>query len=55
MDQEHYYQKGIQEGIAKNQKDMAVNLYKNGVSIELIAKSSNLSADEVKKIISNNI
>ena len=33
---------------------MVKSLYQNGVSIDLIAKSSNLSIDEVKKIIGKN-
>ena len=61
MDQDHYYQKGIEEGIqegieqgiAKTQKDMAINLYNNGVSIDVIAKCAGISPQEVKNIINN--
>ena len=69
MDQDHYYQKGIEEGIqegiaqgieqgikqgiAKNQKDMAINLYNNGVSIDIISKCAGISPQEVKSIINN--
>ena len=57
MDQDHYYQKGIeegiQEGIAKSQKDMAINLYNNGVSIDIISKCAGISPQEVKSIINN--
>ena len=35
----------------KEKTQMVKSLYQNGVSIELIAKSSNLSIDEVKKIV----
>ena len=35
----------------KEKTQIVKSLYQNGVSIELIAKSSNLSIDEVKKII----
>lgn len=35
----------------KEKTQIVKSLYQNGISIELIAKSSNLSIDEVKKII----
>ena len=38
----------------KEKTQMVKSLYQNGVSIDLIAKSSNLSIDEVKKIIGKN-
>ena len=46
-------EEGIEEGIQKNQKEVALNLYQMGMEIELIAKAVNLSADEVKKILNN--
>ena len=48
QDQEFYFKKGKQE----NKIEMIINLYHNRVSVETIAKSANLSIDEVKKIIS---
>ena len=50
-DQEHYYQKGIEEGIAKNKKEMILNMYNDKLSLDTISKYSNLSIDDVKKII----
>ena len=44
-------EEGIEEGIQKNQKEVALNLYQMGMEIELIAKAVNLSVDEVKKIL----
>ena len=38
----------------KEKTQIVKSLYQNGVSIDLIAKSSNLSIDEVKKIIGKN-
>ena len=64
QDQEFYFKKGKQEGIElgkqegielgkqENKIEMIINLYHNRVSVETIAKYSNLSMDEVKKIIS---
>ena len=37
--------------LKEEKTQMVKSLYQNGVSIDLIAKSSNLSIDEVKKII----
>ena len=50
-DQEHYYQKGIEEGITKTRKEMILNMYNDKLSLDTISKYSNLSIDEVKKII----
>ena len=48
--------KGINDGIAQGseatRREMIINLYKNGVSSDLISKSANLSKEEVLKIIS---
>ena len=56
QDQEFYFKKGKEEGIElgkqENKIEMIINLYHNRVSVETIAKSANLSIDEVKKIIS---
>ena len=45
---------GIDIGIEQNRIEMIINLYKNGVSLELISKSSGLSIKEIEKIIENN-
>ena len=50
-DQEHNYQKGIEEGITKTKKEMILNMYNDKLSLDTISKYSNLSIDEVKKII----
>ena len=42
---------GIKEGIEQNKIEMIKNFYNIGTPIEDIAKASNLSVDEVKKII----
>ena len=42
---------GVKEGIEQNKIEMIKNFYRIGTSIEDIAKASNLSIDEVKKII----
>ena len=45
---------GIIEGILKNKKDMVINLNNNGVSTDIISKSTGLSIDEVNDIIKSN-
>ena len=42
--------KGIEQGVEQNRIEMIKNFYKIGTPIEDIAKASNLSVDEVKKI-----
>lgn len=41
----------IEEGVAKGKKEAVIGLYKNDISIEIIAKSLNLSEEKVKSII----
>ena len=56
QDQEFYFKKGKQEGIElgkqENKIEMIINMFNDNVSLDTIAKYSNLSIDEVKKIIS---
>ena len=47
-------EEGIIEGILKNKKDMVINFNNNGVSIDIISKSTGLSIDEVNDIIKSN-
>ena len=47
-------EEGIIEGILKNKKDMVINLNNNGVSIDIISKSTGLSKEEIQKIIKSN-
>ena len=42
---------GREEGRAENRKEMIINFNNNNVPIDVIAKSANLTIDEVKKII----
>ena len=44
-------EKGMAQGIEQNRIEMIKNFYKIGTSIEDIAKASNLSVEEVKKIV----
>jgi len=43
-------QKGLEEGIDKGKKEVALELLKEGVSIELIKKTTKLSVDEIKEL-----
>ena len=38
----------------KNRVETVVNFYKNGASLELISKSTNMSIDDVKDILVKN-
>ena len=53
MDQEEYYQKGIQKGIIDTKQEMVINMYNDKVSLESIAKYANLSLKEIEDIINN--
>ena len=46
-------QRGIEQGSDNTKKAMIVELNNNGISLDIISKSSGLSIDEVKKIINN--
>jgi hypothetical protein len=46
-----FYKDGFKEGAAEKQTEMIRNFAKNGVSIEIIAKTTNLDVETVKKII----
>ncbi len=49
-------EKGIAEGKAKNRIENALNLYKNGASLELISKSLNMDIEKLKNLlIQNNV
>lgn len=41
------------EGAEENARENAINFYKNGVSIEVIAKSMNKTIEEVQAIINS--
>ena len=45
---------GREEGILENKKEMVINLYNNNVPIEIIAKSANLTIEEINDIIKSN-
>ncbi len=47
---------GKAEGIAENRIENALNLYKNGISLDIISKSLNMDIEELKNIlIQNNV
>ena len=49
-DKKHYIEIGREE----RTNEMIINFYKNGVSLELISKSSGLSIQEIEKILKDN-
>ena len=44
---------GFEKGKEEKAKEAAISFYKNGVSIELIAKSLDMTIEQVKQIVSN--
>ena len=48
------YGRGYDEGVEKAQKEMIINMYNDNVSIDVIAKYSNLTMEEVQEIIYKN-
>ena len=48
--QEGYFE-GVDDGVKQNQCEIVLNMYNNKISIEMISKCTNLSQDEVLKII----
>ena len=51
MDQEEYFQKGMKQGIEENQKQVIKNMLNDNVDIKTISKYTNLSINELQKII----
>lgn len=47
-------EEAVEEGSNKTKAEMIINLYNNGVSLDIISKSSGLSIEEVNNIIENN-
>ena len=48
-------EQGIEQGIEQRNIEIAKNLIKENINIELISKTTGLSIEEVKKIQSNKI
>ncbi len=46
------YDRGREEGSKQTAIENAKNLYANGVSVEIIAKSLGMTEDQVKEIVS---
>jgi predicted transposase/invertase (TIGR01784 family) len=44
------YEQGIEKGIEKKAKEDAVNLLKEGVSVEIIARAIGFPIEDVKKL-----
>ena len=45
---------GYQAGVLHKEKEMIINMYNIGLSIDIISSCANLTIDEVKKIINTN-
>ena len=50
--QQQGFKKGLEQGLEKV-RELIINLYNNDVSLDLIAKSTNLSLDEIQNIINH--
>ncbi len=44
---------GIAKGIAENKAEIALNMYYNGISKEMISKCIELPSEEIDKLIEN--
>lgn len=44
-------QEGIEQGIEQNRKEMVISMKEKGISMELIADISNLSIEEIEKLL----
>ena len=53
LEEQEAYAVGLERGKEKGKKETIINMYRNGISLELISKCINLSIDEVKVIINN--
>ena len=53
LEEQEAYAVGLERGKEKGKKETIINMYQNGISLELISKCINLSIDEVKEIINN--
>ena len=53
-DEEYYKAKYLEQGHLEEKENMILAFYQNGVSLDLISKSSGLSIEEIKKIINDN-
>lgn len=53
MGLEQGIQQGLQQGLQQKAVEAARNLYTNGVSIDIIAKSLNMSEEQVKEIVND--
>ena len=52
---EEGFEQGREEGREESREDAAIAFYKNGVSIEIIAKSLKLTEEKVREIIEQKI
>ena len=47
-------EEAVQEGYDTGKKEMIINFYNNGISLDIIAKASKLTIENVQKIIDEN-
>ena len=50
---DEYFREGIEKGREENSREIAIRLFKNGVDINIISKSTGLSIDEINKLVEN--
>ena len=48
-------EQGLEKGIEKNKREMVIKMYNQNASIDFISKVSELSVEEINKIIEENI
>ena len=54
LDREEALQEGYDAGYDTCKQDMIMNFYKNNISLDIISDATNLSLDEIKKVIEEN-
>ncbi len=52
--EEKSFNAGVQEGAIQKEREMVINFYNNGTSLDLIEKSTGMNEEEIKEIIDNN-
>ena len=45
---------GIEKGIQENKREIVLNMFNNNLSLEMIANCTNLTLEEIEKIIKEN-
>ena len=53
LEEDRKYRDGLVDGRYEGKKEMVINLWENGVAVDIISKSSGLTITEIQSIIDN--